>query len=187
MTNTKFLLACLTALLDVAASSSLFLFLPFLLIYKGINPEVLGGFAAAYFLGNFLGKTVLGRMVDKLGSAKTFIVAEILMALFIVLLTNTTSIVLIILFSIVLGVLTKGTVPARITMAMEAVEHHGRFEKASALVGLIASLGNVFAPILYGKTADSYGIIYTFYISALFAIIAIIPATLFRLIRVNKN
>jgi len=181
--NGKFMLACLTAFFDVAASSSLFLFLPFLLIKKGIDPLVLGAFTAAYFAGNFLGKTVLGRIVDKLGSAKTFIIAEILMAVFIVLLTGTSSTILIIIFSIILGALTKGTVPARITMAMESVEHHGRYEKAAALSGLIASLGNVIAPSLYGKTAGAYGIVYAFYLSAIFAILAIFPAVAFRFVR----
>ncbi len=178
--NRRFIYACLTALLDSASSSSLFIFLPFLLMEKGINPTILGSFTAAYFLGNFFGKSVIGRLTDRIGSVKTFILSEIFMGVFILLLTGTSSLVYIVIFSVFLGFLTKGTVPARATMAIEAVEHHGRFEKAVAVLGLIASIGTAGAPYLYGRVADRYGITVSFYCAAAIALLAIVPAVLFR-------
>jgi len=179
--NRRYMLACLVGLLDNAASTSLFIFLPFLLIHKGIDPAVLGSFAASYFIGNFLGKSVIGRITDRFGGVKTFILAEILMAGFILLLTVSSSLWVIILLSIVLGFLTKGTVPARATMAIESIADHGRYEKAVALLGFIASIGTVTAPLVYGRVADKYGITATFYVSAFFALCAVVPAILFGL------
>jgi len=178
--NRKFILSSLTALFDSAASSSLFIFLPFLLIKKGVNPAVLGTFTAAYFVGNFLGKSVIGRLTDKWGGVTVFVIAELCMAIFIIVLTQTSSLWLIIIISIILGTLTKGTIPARATMAIESVAHHGRYEKAVALLGFIASIGTTSAPMIYGKIADSWGISYTFYLSAILAIVAIIPALGYR-------
>lgn len=185
--NGKFMLACLTALLDSTASSPLFIFLPFLLIKKGVDPVVLGSFTAAYFIGNFLGKSIIGRLTDKIGGVRTFIIAELLMAIFIVLLTNTSSFFLIIVFSVLLGSLTKGTIPARASMAIEAVKHHGRYEKSIALLGFIVSLGSTSAPLIYGKIADTYGIVFTFYTAAMLAILAIIPAIGFTLVKTNSD
>jgi len=178
--NRRFVLSSLTALFDSAASSSLFIFLPFLLIKKSVNPAILGSFTAAYFVGNFLGKSVIGRLTDKWGSVTVFIIAEICMAVFIVVLTQTSSLWLIIIISIILGTLTKGTIPARATMAIKSVEHHGRYEKAVALLGFIASIGTTSAPIIYGKVADLWGISFTFYLSAILALVAIIPALGYR-------
>lgn len=181
--NRKFMLACLTALLDSTSSSPLFIFLPFLLINKGVDPLALGSFTAAYFVGNFLGKSIIGRLTDKIGGVRIFIIAELLMAIFIVLLTNTSSFFLIIIFSVILGSLTKGTIPARASMAIEAVKHHGRYEKSIALLGFVVSLGTTSAPLIYGKIADTYGIVFTFYSAAILAILAIIPAIGFTLVK----
>jgi len=178
--NRAFILACITAMFDTAASSSLFIFLPFLLLAKHIPIAVLGSFTGAFFVGNFLGKSLIGRLTDKWGSVRTFIIAELLMAGTIVLLTNSSSIIPIIVFSILLGALTKGTVPARASMAVEAVEHHARYEKAVGILSFISSIGTAGAPLLYGWLADSHGITSAFYASAVIAVLATIPAIAFR-------
>lgn len=177
--NKRFLLATLTSFLDSLSSSTLFIFLPFLLLQKGISPEVLGSFTAAYFVGNFLGKSLIGRLTDKHGPAQVFIIAEAIMAVFIILLTNTSSLFFIIIYSIILGILTKGTIPARTSMGVESVEHHGRFEKAIALSSFLVSIASVVAPFLYGFIADKYGIASSFYTAAGIALVAIIPALIF--------
>lgn len=55
--NKKFVLSTASSFLDSFASSSLFVFLPFLLLYRNIDPKVLGAFTSAFFVGNFFGKT----------------------------------------------------------------------------------------------------------------------------------
>ena len=181
--NRKYMLAVFASTLDSIASSSLFIFLPFLLLQKGIAPSILGSFAAAYFVGNFLGKSAIGRLVDKFGNALVFISAEILMAVFIVFLTFTNSPIFIVMFSVIVCALTKGTVPARTAMGIEALKGHKRFEKAISLSAFFITTGGSIAPLLYGRIADVWGINMTFYVSASIALLAIIPAMIFRLIK----
>lgn len=177
--NKMYVIGVLVSIIDALASSSLFLFLPFLLIKKGINPAVLGSFAAAFFLGNLMGKSIMGRLTDVFRNSTVFIVAELFMAVSIFLLVASNSLFAIIVVSIILGILTKGTVPARVSMVIDTVEHHGRFDKAISMNAFFVSFGASFAPLIYGRVADIWGIQYAFYTSAIFALLAIIPALLF--------
>ncbi|MBI3366057.1 MFS transporter [Candidatus Roizmanbacteria bacterium] len=181
--NGRYMLAVIASMLDSMSSSSLFIFLPFLLLQKGIASSILGSFAAAYFVGNFLGKSVIGRLVDRFGNARVFISAEILMAVFIVFLTITKSPVFIVIFSLMVGALTKGTVPARTSMGIDALEGHKRFEKAIGLSAFFITAGGSLAPLIYGRIADIWGINATFYTSACIALLAIIPAIVFSLVK----
>jgi len=177
--NKNFLLVLLVNFFDNLASSALFIFLPFLLILKGINPSVLGAFTSAFFLGNLIGKMGLGRLTDKFNNTKVFIAAEFLMVIFILLLTHSNSVVFIIIFSIILGSLTMGTVPIRTTMVTETNEHHGVYEKVFAITSFIASLASALAPIILGRVADLYGIINSFNLSAVFALFAVLSAYIY--------
>lgn len=173
--NKKFVFSAIAGAIDNIACSSLFIFLPFLLLQRNIEPSLLGSFAAAYFIGNFSGKTVLGRFVDKFGAAKVFIFAEIAMAVFIVLLAHATSIVLIIGCSLILGALTKGTAPVTVTMTSDAIEHHGNYEKAFGIRSTISNIGETLSPLLLGFISDKFGIVQAFDIAALVALLTIFP------------
>lgn len=171
-----FLMANLAGMLDSFASSSLFVFLPFLYLQKGIDAKILGSFTATFFIGNILGKYFLGRFVDIFGNSRVFIAAELLMALFVALLASAHSFVFIIIFSIALGALTKGTVPVFQAMLSESVQNHGQYEKAYGLCALLVSSTTVIAPLVLGWISDGYGIVASFYVVASFALLAIIPA-----------
>lgn len=178
MKNWNFVLVLLINFFDLLASSALFVFLPFLLIKKGIDPSILGAFTSAFFLGNLIGKMLLGRMTDYFSNTKVFVVAEILMAVFIILLTLTDSIPGIITFSIILGSLTMGTVPIRTTMLTDTNNHHRSLAKAFAIGSLVASISSALAPVILGRIADMFGIINSFNVSAMFALLAVVPSTL---------
>jgi len=178
--NNKFIYALLTNFFDNFASSSLFIFLPFLLIAKNIDPKTLGFFTSAFIIGNFLGKSILGRLSDKFKNTKVFIVAEFFMVFFIILLANSSSLYLIIFISIILGMLTKGTVPVRSTMISESNQKHGDYDKAFAVSTFISEIANTLSPIILGKIADLYGVVNSFNFAALIAFLAIIPAFLFQ-------
>lgn len=179
--NRKFLFSTIAGFFDSFASSGLFIFLPFLLLFRGVDPKVLGSFTAAYFLGNFLGKAALGRLVDKFGSTQVFILSEILMAVFIIVLANTPSFFLIVVSSIILGMFTKGTAPVIQTMVSESVEHHGNYEKAFGLKMLVSGIGTTLSPLTLGFLSAKYGIVSALNMSAVFALVAIIPAIGFKL------
>lgn len=177
----QFIFAVLSSFFDSFASSSLFIFLPFLLLKRGVSPALLGTFSAAFFIGNFAGKTVLGRFVDTYGNSKIFIISELLMAFFIVMLANSTNFLVIILCSIILGIFTKGTVPVLQTMISESADRHGNFEKTFAIASLIASTASTIAPVLLGAISDKVTIITAFHVMAGAALLAVIPAAGFGL------
>lgn len=141
-----------------------------------MSPATLGIFTGFYFVGNFLGKTVLGRFVDWFGNIKVFIAAELLMAINIVLFALSQNWLLVSIIAIVLGALTKGTVPVIQTMVAEATEQERSFEHVFALNALLVSVATVIAPLLFGIVADKQGIEAVFFISAGFALMAIVTA-----------
>jgi predicted MFS family arabinose efflux permease len=181
--NKRYILAMFAGGLDSFASASLYVFLPFLLLKRGIDPALLGTFTAAFFVGNFFGKTALGRFVDKFGNAQVFIVAEILMAGFIFFLANSTAAYIIVFCSIALGMFAKGTVPVIQTMVSESVEHHGNFEKAFGMGSFVTSMAVTAAPVVLGFVSDRLGIVSAFNLMASIALMAIIPAVWYRLAR----
>lgn len=181
--NKKFTFATTAFIIDQLASTALFVFIPFLLLQRGVSPALLGVLTSTFFIGNMAGKVLLGRLVDKLGNTMVFMVSEFLMAVFIVILATSSQIFFIITSSIILGIFTKGTVPVLTAMITESVEHHGRFEKAFSLNAVFVGIGSSIAPLLLGYLSDSFGIVHAFYASALFALVAIIPAYLFSQIR----
>lgn len=177
----KFLFAMLTSFFDVFSSASLFVFLPFLLLARGIDAALLGTFSSMFFLGNLCGKVVLGRFSDRFSNAHVVIASELLMAACIVLLATSTSIIVIILSSIVAGMFTKGTVPVIQTMIAEASEHHGHYERSFAVSGLLNAVALTISPVFLGFISDTFGIVAAFYAMAIIAALAVIPAFFFQL------
>lgn len=177
--NPRYALAVSADVLDTFAVDSLYVFLPFLLLERGVDPAWLGAFGAAFFVGNIFGKTLLGRLVDKIGSAKVFIGSELLMAALIFLLATTTQMHLIVIFSLVLGVFAKGTIPVLKAMIAESVEHHGNFEKAFGVAEFVTGFSKTGAPLILGIIAGSAGIVWAFNTMAIAVLVAVIPAVFF--------
>ncbi len=174
--NRRYVMTLCSGIFDCFANTSILVFLPFLLLKRNIDPAFLGAMTATFFVGTFFGKTLLGRFVDKWGGAKVFIVAEILMAAFIFLLASTEALPLIIVFSVILGIFTKGTVPVLQSMIGESVEHHGNYEKAFGFESLLSNIAMAAAPLAIGFISDQFGIINAFYAMAASALLAAIPA-----------
>jgi len=166
----------LTGALDNFASCSLFIFLPFLLLMRGIDPSLLGAYAAVFFVGNLLGKTLIGRALDRYGMIRIFVLSEILMAIFVVILARATAPALIIAAAALLGVFTKGTAPAVQTMITSTVAHPHDIEKAFGLSSVLAGIALTSAPPIFGALSDAYGIVASFYGMAAAALIAVIPS-----------
>ena len=83
----KTILAVIAAIIDSFASTPVYIYLPFLVLAKGFNPIELGVISAGLFTGSLSGKIILGRISDKLGNTKVFIISELLMAIVLVLIT----------------------------------------------------------------------------------------------------
>lgn len=177
--NKKFILSTLCFCLDTLASGSLYVFIPFLLLQRHVPYIFLGMLTSTFFIGNIFGKLFLGRLVDRFGNTKVFILSELCMAFFIILLSNAVWLPLIIFSSILLGIFTKGTIPVLTAMVVESVEHRVGMEKAFGLNAMFVGVASTIAPFALGFFSDKFGITAAFGIAAGFAVIATIPALLF--------
>ena len=108
------------------------------------------------------------------------------MAIVIYLFATTNSFYLFVLYSIILGALTKGTVPVFQTMVAESLEKERYLEKAYGLSSFLMSTMNVIAPIILGYISDLFGITAAFYLCAGFALTATVPAYFFGRVRQDK-
>lgn len=183
LSHKPFICVAIANVCDAFASGSLFIFLPFLLLKRGIEPALLGAFTAVFFIGTLSGKAVLGRLADKFGAVKVFILSELLMASFIFLLANATQTLIIIVCSVILGIFTKGTTPVLQTLIAETGEHHGNFEKIFSITIFLASIAMTAAPMMLGALSDTYGIVMAFNLIAAVALVGIIPILFFKRVR----
>lgn len=173
--NTRFIFAIASGCIDSLASSSLFVFIPFLYLYRGASTALLGSLSGAFFVGNMLGKVVSGKITDRLGSHKTFIFSEMLMAGLLIGLCAAKNVALIAAISIALGAVTKGTVPVINTIITASVADKRLYDKAFGIGSFANGIAAVIAPLLFGVIIDKRGILTVFWLSACFALAAILP------------
>lgn len=170
----KLRLVAIVAMIDTFASNQLFIFLPFFLLNQGVSTKSLVFFTSAYFAGNLLGKNFLGRLTDKFGNRKMFIISEIAMAAILIFITITSTLTLIFLLTLFLGIFTKGTSPIVQTMFSETT-HQLHYEKAYALSEIFIGTAAFIATSFMGILGDKFGIKSIFYLSSFAALTAILP------------
>ncbi len=171
----SFLLANTTSFLDTMANGSVFAFLPFLLLYRGYSTAYIASFTVLFFIGNLLGKVITGYLVDKLGNRRVLIISELLIAIAYICLASTTSLTVIMALSLLLGFLTKGSVPITTTLVAESVEADS-FDEAFSLSSFFTSLASTITPLILGAIAGALSTPAVFYITAFFAVMTIISA-----------
>lgn len=172
----RFMLANAASVIDAFASSSLFIFIPFLLAFRGIEASFIGFFTALFFVGNLLGKIVLGRLSDHMGKEWLFICCEVGIFISLVLLAFIQERLAIAVLALVLGFLTKGTVPITSTMIAESVGRE-EFDAAYSISSLSTSVANTAAPLFFGMLADVLGIQSIFIACGLSALCSVLPAS----------
>lgn len=175
----RFIFAVLTGVFDVFASSSLFIFIPLLLIPKGIDISSIGFFTALFFAGYLAGRVFLGRLADKFGAVKILAFSQIFMAFLIISLLLTANFIAvgIILFS--LGVFTRGTSPVIRAMMADSVKDADKFDKAFSLHSFTLSTSQVASRSAFGFLAGAFGIMSVFALSALAALGTLLPLYLY--------
>lgn len=162
------------AIIDSLASSPVYVYLPFLLINKGMNPAELSLVMGSFFIGSLAGKSLLGRSVDKIGNLKVFIISEICMAISLLFIVLATQFFLLILLGILLGIFTKGTSPVIQTMFSKLTDKT-HYHKVFAVSEMVIGLAGVLTIVAMGTIADRTNINIIFYISAVLAILAALP------------
>jgi MFS family permease len=164
--------------LDMFANVPLYFLLPFLLLFKGLPTQMVGLITGTYFLGNTISRLIFGRLVDKHGSIRMFIFAEIIMAIMLVLLVQSHSLMTISICAILLGLITEASDPATVTMTSKIADKIGSFEKVFNARAFVNRLMTLIGPFLLGFIGEKLGLQWSFYTIALAVLLATIPAFL---------
>ncbi len=170
-----FALANASSFMDSFANASLFIFIPFLLTFRGIDASYIGIFSSIFFIGNLLGKVIMGRLTDRIRKEYLFIGSEICIFVSLVSLALTPSLTAISTLAFLLGLLTKGTVPITSTMVAESVCKDD-FETAFSINSLSTSIANTIAPLFFGFLADYLGVQAIFFACGFAALCSVVPA-----------
>lgn len=173
--NRQYALPIVASVLDAISSTQVFAFLPYLLFSKGIDPKIIGTFALAFTLGCFIGKVLLGRAVDLMGCRKVFVASELVMALFLLLLIFSQELVAVITSALLLGVVTRGTVPVVQMIITSPVKEKHLYEDVISINGFCRGVSTIASPLIYGFVAASYDVSWSFAIMAVTAVLAIMP------------
>ena len=173
--NSTFMLANASSLLDAFANSSLFIFIPFLLTFRGIDAAFIGSFTSIFFIGNLSGKVIMGRLTDRIGQERLFICCELFIFISLIMLALSPSVMVISALAFILGFFTKGTVPITSTMIAQSVGND-EYESAYSVNSLSTSIANTLAPLFFGVLADFLGVQAIFFACAVAALCAALPS-----------
>lgn len=144
---------------DNFAVISLFLFLPFLFQAKGFDAAIIGSLTGVFFVGNYMGKIVCGRITEHKGVKKVFLVAELCLALTVYSLSVTDDLYMMIVLLAIMGILSKGTVPVLSTfLADTAKELEINIDGAYSIYSFITSTAQTVSPLVLGIAAATLGI-----------------------------
>lgn len=168
-------LAMLGSVLNAFSNDRIFTFLPLLLMAKGIDPKIIGSFALGFTLGSFLGKMACGRFVDIFGPRKVFITAELMLALLLCILIASDSLAVIVIIALLLGIVTKGTVPVIQAIITEPVQGGTSYDDVFSINSFLRGITNMLTPLLFGFIAAAWTMNVIYAIMAVVAIIAAVP------------
>lgn len=166
--------------LDAFSGDQVFLFLPFLLFAKGFDPKVIGGFALAFTVGCFVGKMACGRMVGAFGTRRVFVASKLIMAALLVIAVAAQELSVIIGASVLLGIVTKGTVPVLQTIVVEDVEATDGYEDIFSINTFFRGATNIITPLLFGWISSLFSVECSYALMAVFSIAAVGPVFLMR-------
>lgn len=174
--NRPFLLSLMTGAVDSFASSSLYIFIPFLLEIKGVGLLSTGLFTALFFVGYMAGRATLGRLADRHGAWRVVAMAEVGMAVLTLLLVVVQPFWLVLTILFLLGVFTRGTSPVVRSMVAHAVPEKSHFDQAYSLYSFTSRSSLAVSRPIFGAVAGYFGIAYVFYAAAAVALLAVAPA-----------
>jgi len=174
-----YLLANLSSLLDSFANASLFIYIPFLLSFRGIEPAFLGIFTSIYFVGNLSGKVFMGNLSDKAGHERLFILSESCIFLSLVLLSFASNAILLAPIAYLLGFFSKGTVPITSAMVAKSVSKD-EYESAYSLNSFSTSVANTISPLFFGVLSSLFGVQSVFLLAGAVALLSCVPAIFLR-------
>ena len=114
-------------------------------------------------------------MVDHFGTRKVFVIAEIVMALLLITLILQQELFIIIGASLLLGIVTKGTIPVIQTIITEPLQAKDHYHDIFAISTFARGTTNIITPLIFGFIASLCSINWIYWIMAIAAICAVIP------------
>ena len=174
--NSRFCYATLAGIADSFSSASLYIFIPFLLIPKGIPLANTGYFNMIFFAGYMSGRLVLGRLADRYGPSAVLILSEATMAALIVMLVVISGKIAIVFLVFVLGIFTRGTSPIIRAMVADSMDARISFHDAFSAYSFASRSSTAVSRPAYGYLASFAGISSVFYVAAAVSLLALYPA-----------
>lgn len=180
-------LALILSSLDSFTQEPMMLFMPLLMLARGSSADTVGLTLSAYFAGSFVGKSLLGHVADRQGSAATIILAKTGAAVLVVFLAScvhSAGVLLVALFA--LGSLNEGTAPVTKTMLGESLpieSYNLAFGTSGTLNALLAGLSSFF----FGLVADRFRIESVFYVNAVFIVLMICLSVVYQQRRTRRT
>lgn len=178
MGNRNIFLAMLASILNAFSNDRIFTFLPLLLVAKGVDEKIIGSFALGFTLGSFLGKMACGRLIDKFGTRRVFIIAELALTALISILLFSTHLALIVFISLLIGIVTKGTVPIIQTIITEPAQGAQSYDDIFSINSFFRGITNIITPLLFGVIASAFSMETVYCLMAVVSAIAVVPVKL---------
>lgn len=172
----NFRYASLAGMADSFSSSSLYIFIPFLLTAKGISLADTLYFNVIFFAGYLAGRVFLGRIADRRGAPRTLILSEAMMAALVLALTAASGIVIIVILLFLLGIFTRGTSPIIRAMVADSLPEGSSFHDAFGTYSFASRGAGAVSRPIYGFLA-SPNISMVFYVASAVALLTLYPAS----------
>jgi FSR family fosmidomycin resistance protein-like MFS transporter len=178
--NSKFCYATLAGIADSFSSASLYIFIPFLLVAKGILLANTGWYIGVFFCGYFMGRLGLGRLADRYGAANTLMLSKIAMSVLILALIFASGSWPIIGLIFMLGIFTRGSSPIIRTMVADSMDDNTSFHNAFGTYSFASRGSSAICRPIFGYVASSAGIAAVFYIASIASIVTLYPASKYK-------
>ncbi|MEI7579651.1 MAG: MFS transporter [bacterium] len=179
LTNRKLFLALCCSLLDSIASSSVIMYLPFLLLGFKYDPVIVVTINTVILLGSICGKFVLGRLTVKFKTGYVFAFSEFAMVLVALGIGFINHVWVSIILSSIFGIFTKGTGPVNQIMEFNSTKIKSEVTVIGTLDTFIYNIGAMIAAISFGFLGDAFGMSSVFAGFAVVALFAMIPGLLY--------
>ena len=169
------LLTLIVGWMDSFSSASLFIFLPLLFQSKGLPFDESGLLTILLFVGYMMGRKILGKTADKIGTIKTLMMGETLMAIIILLIVLVNNFLILIVLLLLLGIATRGTSPVCKALVADNISDNMTIENGMSIYQSGARLASIASRPIFSSMAGWAGISWVFGVSAISAMLINIP------------
>jgi len=178
--NHELVLSFLVGWLDSFSSASLFIFLPLLFASKGMPFQESGFLSILLFVGYMIGRKVLGKLADKIGTINTLMMGETFMALVILLIIFVNNFFVLVFLLLLLGISVRGTSPVCKALVADSIPNHLTIENGISVYISGCRVAGIASRPIFSSVIGLWGISFVFVISAVSALLINVPLKLKR-------